>query len=287
MAGTFDATLKQLLDTCAPDWVAWLAPLVGLPASVGTESVDAELSTVQPAADKVFKLHPPAVGLLHIEVQSSWDGEFPGRLLVYNVLLDARYGGPVYTVALLLRREASAPGLTGTVLRSFANGREYLRFEYAVVRVWELPADQLLSGSLGASPLALITDDAAPRIAEVVNRFAERAANESPTTDDASLLLSCGYLLMGLRYDKAVAKSLFMGVQQMRESSTYQAILEEGEQRAAVRIRQQVLLELLQKRFGAVPPDVELKVRSVTDAARLNAALLQVLDVATPGELSL
>ena len=84
MAGSFDATLKQLLDACAPDWVGWLAPLVGLPTSVMADALDADLSTVQPTADKVFQLRPPASGLLHLEPQSSWDGGFPDRLLLYN-----------------------------------------------------------------------------------------------------------------------------------------------------------------------------------------------------------
>src|SRR5262245_12696905 len=87
MAGPFDATLKQLVDAFASDWVGVLAPLVGLPASVGVDPIDPDLSTVQPAADKVFRLRPPAAGLLHIEPQSSWDGDLPGRVLVYNVLL--------------------------------------------------------------------------------------------------------------------------------------------------------------------------------------------------------
>lgn len=295
MAGAFDATMKQLLDACAPDWVAWLAPLVGLPAAVAVEPLDAELSTVQPVADKVFRLLPPATGLLHLEAQASWDGGFPNRLLVYNVLLEDRYGGPVHTVAMLLRREASAPGVTGAVVRSDAAGREYLRFAYTVVRVWELLADALLAGGLGATPLALLTDDAVPRLPELVDRFAARVVRESPTPADASLLLSCGFILLGLRYDKAVARTLFYGVQQMKESSTYQAILEEGRDEGrtegrteeAVAARQQILLEQLQERFGAVPPEVEARVRATTDLARLRAALRQVLHISAPDELAL
>ena len=59
MAGPFDATLKQLLDACAADWLGWLAPLVGLPPPVAADPLDPDLSTVQPAADKVFRLRPP------------------------------------------------------------------------------------------------------------------------------------------------------------------------------------------------------------------------------------
>jgi predicted transposase YdaD len=291
VAGAFDATLKQLLDACAPDWVAWVAPLCGLPATVGATPLDVDLSTVQPVADKVFRLQAPASGLLHLEAQSSWDGDFPSRLLLYNVLLEDRYGGPVHTAALLLRREASSPGLTGAVVRHDANGREYLRFAYTLVRVWELPADVLLAGGLGATPLALLTDDAAPRMQEVVDRFADRVTRETPTAADADLLLSCGFILTGLRYDKAVARALFHGVQKMRESSTYQAILEEGRDEGiklgSIRTRQEDLIALLRERFQSVPPEVEAKVRAATDPAKLQAALLRVIHISAPDELPL
>jgi hypothetical protein len=237
--------------------------------------------------DKVFRLLPPATGLLHLEAQSSWDGGFPNRLLLYNVLLDNRYGAPVHTVALLLRREASAPGLTGAVVRHDAARREYLRFAYTVVRVWELRADALLADGLGATPLALLTDDAAPRLPAIVDRFAGRVVRESPTTADANLILSCGFLLTGLRYDRAVARTLFDGVQQMKESSTYQAILDEGRTEGLTVARQEDVLALLQERFGTVPPEVEARVRATNDPAVLQAALRRVLHIATPAELPL
>jgi hypothetical protein len=284
--------------------VALLAPLVGLPASVAADPLDVDLSTVQPVADKVFRLRGPATGLLHLEVQSSWDGTFANRLLVYNVLLDDRYGGPVSTAALLLRRDAGG-GLTGTVVRSAA-GAEYLRFAYTIVRVWELSADVLLAGGLGATPLALLTDDAEPRLPNLVDRFTDRVVRESATPADASLLLSCGFILMGLRYDRAVARTLFQGAQRMRESSTYQAILEEGRDeglaeglnrgRAEGRAEglnrllaalQDAVLALLQERFGTVPPDVAARVRATTDPTVLSAALRRVLHITAPAELPL
>jgi hypothetical protein len=291
MAGAFDATLKQLLDACAPDWVGMLAPLVGLPATVTADPLDADLSTVQPVADKVFRLRPPVAGLLHIEPQSSWDGSFSTRLLKYNVLLEDRYGGPVYTVAFLLRREADSPDLSGTLARAFADGREYLRFNYTTVRVWQLHADQLLAAGLGVAPLALLTDDAAPRLKEVVDRIAERTGSEAGNPDAASLLLSCGYILSGLRYDKEVTGRLFAGVQKMRESSTYQAILQEGRveglARGRVEAQQDNLLDLLREKFGVVPPEIEARVRATTDPERLRTALLQVLKINSPAELPL
>ena len=291
MPGPFDATLKQLLDTCAPDWVGWLAPLVGLPASVGADPLDVDLSTVQPAADKVFRLRPPAAGLLHVEPQASRDADFPARLLLYNVLLDHRYGGPVHTVALLLRREALFQQLSGILTRDAADGREYLRFGYTVVRLWELPADALLAAGLGTAPLALLTDDAAPRLPELVDRFAERVEREAPGQGTADVLLTCGYILLGLRYDKEVIRTLFTGVQHMRESSTYQAILEEGWEKGVaageLRVRRADLLDLLRQRFGTVSPEIEARIRAASDPARLGAAVRQVFTIGSPDELSL
>jgi hypothetical protein len=207
------------------------------------------------------------------------------------VLLEYRYGGPVRTVVLLLRRNANSPQLSGTVSRTFPDGREYLRFAYTPVRLWELPADLLLAAGLGVTPLALLTDDAAPRLPELVGRFAERAERDAPNPDTASLLLSCGFILLGLRYDRAVSRALFAGVQRMRESSTYQAILDEGRAEGrveeATRARQEILVVQLQERFGVVPPEVEARVRAVTDPVRLQAALRAVLRINSPAELPL
>lgn len=73
------------------------------------------------------------------------------------------------------------------------------------------------------------------------------------------------------------------GIQKMRESSTYQAILSEG----SVHARQEDLLALLQERFAAVPPELEARIRATTDLARLQAAIRQVLHIKSPAELSL
>src|SRR5437773_7375334 len=44
----------------------------------------------------------------------------------------------------------------------------------------------------------------------------------------AKMIWASAYILLGLRYSPALAAQLFRGVVSMKESSTYQAILEEG-----------------------------------------------------------
>jgi hypothetical protein len=67
MSATFDTPLKELVDEFGPDWVRWLAPALNLPGTVRAEPFRAELSAVQLLADRVFRLNPPNLGLLHLE----------------------------------------------------------------------------------------------------------------------------------------------------------------------------------------------------------------------------
>jgi hypothetical protein len=257
MPKPFDTTLKQLLADFAPEWVSWLAPRFGLPADVQVEPLDADLSTVQLAADKVFRLLAPAEGLLHLEPQSSWDGTLPDRMHLYNALLQERYGGPVYSVALLLRREANSPALNGVLSRSYPDGREYLRFGYDVVRVWQLEVEPLIAAGPGMYPLALRTDEAEPRLGELVGRFDEQMRADTVSDQTRLLIHTSSLLLLGMRYNASVMSNLFLGIQGMHESTTYQAILLEGRQEGLKlgrnEARQDDLIDLLQERFGVVP----------------------------------
>lgn len=283
MSKPFDVTLKQLLADFAADWVGWLAPRVGLPADVGVEPLDVDLSTVQLSADKVFRLLPPAEGLLHIEPQAGWDRDLAERLHLYNAILHDRHGGPVCSVALLLRREANRPTFTGTLTRTYPDGREYLRFSYEVVRVWELPAEPLMTGGLGTLPLALLTDEAGGRLGELVDRMDARMRAENVPDPTRVMVHTCGMLLLGLRYDDVTIHHAYLRARGMKESTSYQAILREG----AAEARQEDLLDILRERFGVVPPEVEQHVRATTDPTRLRAAIRQAVTMADLSDLQL
>src|SRR5438067_4167518 len=157
MSKPFDATLKQLVDAYAADWLAWLRPRLGVPADAAFEALDADLGTVSPQADKLFRFADRALGLVHLELQAGSESGLPDRVLLYNVLAHHRYGGPVHSVVLLLRPEANATTVTGTLRRALADGRVYHEFGYTVVRPWEQSAEELLAGPLGSLPLAALT----------------------------------------------------------------------------------------------------------------------------------
>ncbi len=302
MAKTFDAILKQILDEFTPDWGVWLAPQFGLPAGP-LVAIDPDLSTVQAAPDKVFRL-PEGAGLLHLEVQSSWDGDLADRMLLYNVLLQHRHGDPVYSAVILLRPEVNARNLTGVVSRVRPDGHVYHRFEYAVVRVWEQSADALLAGGLGTAPLGLLTDDAADRLPALVRPLIERVGREVVGLGRQESFLTGCFMLMGLRYDTNEMRPLFEGIDYMKESSFYQMILNEGRTEGIARglaegrtegiarglaegrteALRVSLIAVLERKFGGIPAEMEQRIKACADADQLQAGLIAAATAATLAE---
>ena len=61
----------------------------------------------------------------------------------------------------------------------------------------------------------------------------------------------------------------------------------ESARRAELRTKKSVLRALLEKRFGPLPDAVLQRIEAATDAERLQAGILQVLEIDAPGELDL
>lgn len=284
MAKPFDATLKHLLEAYPQDWVR----LLGLQEAGPVQVLDADLATITAEADKVFRLGEPNPWLLHLELQSSYDPRLGQRSLRYNVLLESRHELPVQSILILLRPEADGREMNGRVRRQLPNGRPYLEFEYDVVRVWQLPAESILQSGLGTlplAPLATVSDEALPRI---IQRMEDRFSHEAGPGEAASLW-TAAYVLMGLKYPREFAAQLLKGVRAMKESTTYQAILEEGEVKGLARGRaeeaRRILLALGKKRLG--PPDarVQATVQAIADVDHLEQLTERLLDVSSWQEL--
>lgn len=67
MAQPFDASLKELIEQYPSDWL----PLAGLGTAASVDVIDADLSTVTAAADKVLHIGKRPPWLMHLELQSS------------------------------------------------------------------------------------------------------------------------------------------------------------------------------------------------------------------------
>ncbi|HTU91123.1 MAG TPA: hypothetical protein VMF69_13680 [Gemmataceae bacterium] len=237
---------------------------------------DVDLSTISAATDFVLGYGDPPVRLVDLNFQSSRDAELVRRLLLYNALLHHRYSVPVHSLVLLLRPAADDPSLTGKLRYQAWPRRGRMLFKYEVVRLWQKPVRRFLAGHLGTLPLAPLCrlPENVPleeALASVIRRMDERLQREAPP-QQAALLLNTAYILTGLRVSRPVLGQLFEGVRAMRESSAYQAILEEG----AIGEAQATLLRQGQRKFGSPSDAMTVSVRAIADLERLHRMTDQI-----------
>jgi hypothetical protein len=205
---------------------AWPA-LLGRPTAP-TEVIDADIATVSGAADKVLRVDATPPYLLHLEFVAGHDvAQLPRLMGVRSALLEHRHELDVLSGAVLLHRGADSPQLTGLYQRAFPGEPPYRTFRYQVVRVWQLPPERLLTGPLGLMALAPISQVTEAELPGIIHRMEQRLSRRH-SKKQAEAVWDVVYLVLGVLYSKDVVDQLFRGVRSMKESSTYQGILEEG-----------------------------------------------------------
>src|SRR5258708_22101115 len=107
MSKPYDASSKAYSEVFPEDWFGWL----GWP-SMPVEVVDADVSTVSGATDKVFRVGKEDPWLLVMEHLVSSKSLIPERLHWHATLLGHRHQLRVRSVVILLRREADGPTMT-------------------------------------------------------------------------------------------------------------------------------------------------------------------------------
>jgi predicted transposase YdaD len=181
----------------------------------------------------------------------------------------------------LLDRAAWGRANTGRYQSESPLGGCRVDFQYQVIKVWELPVQRMLSAGVGVLLLAPVSDVSRAKVAAVIEQMAQRFRQEVPRAVEAELWTATN-VLVGLRYDKLFAQTLLRGVREiMRESVTYQAIVEEGRLDKG----REVILRIGTKRFGKPSRKVRETISGINDADHLNALLDRVLEVSNWKEL--
>jgi len=280
MSKPYDSVFKDLLERDPAGWVQLaLGPVAG-----ESTLVDADISTVSGAADKVVLLSGPEPFVIHFEAFASWDPTLQARAMNYNALHHRRHLLPVHTVLVVLRPEADHRSLTGEYrVVAPVTGHIHL-LQYQLLRTWELDLDAVLQGSLATLPLAPLTDAARPQLSEVLRQMETRLDAEA-SPEERKDLWTDTFVLLGLRYPRESVAQLFRGIPAMRESDTYQAILEEGIERGIERGREEglewgrieearrALLLVGTARLGDPNPAIRERIESETDLTRLEECL--------------
>ncbi len=243
--------------------------------------IDSDITTLTASADKVLRVDGPEPYLVDLEPHSYHDTGLARTLWFRQVALDYRHNLPVLTVLVLLCKEANSPSLTGTYERQLPDGWETNRYNYRVVRLWQEDPDPYLAGGVNLVPLAPLTNVAEETLPDLMRRMAERI-NLEPAPRAEKLWIAASFL-MALRYEPVFVKQLVEGVYNMRESTMYQAILQEGREEGLIEGRvgeaQRLLLRQGGIRFG--PPDEATRaaVEAIGDLDRLERMSDRILDM--------
>jgi predicted transposase YdaD len=276
MPKPFDVATKQLVEF---DPLAWLR-FLGLPGEAA-ELIDADLATVVAEADRILRVANPDY-LAHFELQASYKVDMGDRMLLYNVVAYYKYRLPIESAILLLRKEADGPAMSGRL----AYGS--LDFRYRVVRIWEKSPEEVLNAPLALLPLAPLTSVAGNELPGVVRRMEERIDAEAPL-EEKGMLRTTTFLLMGLKYDPEFSRQLLQGVMEMKESSTYQYIIQEGIEQGIEQGRTQearrLLLIMGGKRFGEPDAQVQAALDKITSPQQLEQLAARLFEVESWQEL--
>ncbi len=277
----FDATLKELGQDSPKEFVAALDRPTNRPVIL----LNVDLSTVTTSTDLVFGLGDPPEEIVHVDCQSGPDADLHLNVLAVHALLHRRYRVPVHSIVLLLRPRARHPNLTGTIRYEPRPGQGKMDFGYQLVNVWEWPAESLLNGPLGLLPLAILCQlpegiAVAVGLTNVVQRIVDRLLAEA-SPERGKKLITAAFVLSGLRIDQTLAVQLFQGVRGMRESTTYQFILEEGRLEGLAEGTRHLLLRLARKYLGDPDATTQTTLKAIRDVERLERMAERLADVTT------
>jgi predicted transposase YdaD len=270
-----------LIELDPHGWLDWL----GLPADGPIESIETDLGTVLAEVDKLLLIDGPEPWIAHIEVQSNRDPGLPSRLLQYNALVHHRRNQiRVETTVVLLRPEADGAELSGRYDPYEGRSTRKLTFDYQVIRLWERPADELLSGGIGVSPLAPLASVDQAELSHLMGQISQRFTRE--TNDSiASELRNVLMLLLNLRYDEQEVEAMIQDLAELRDTPVYRAIERMGRAEERLSQTRRILLDLGTDKFGAPDENTAVALAGVEDVAALERLLHRLLTVNTWQEL--
>ncbi len=270
---------KRLIGLAPTAWAQWVTQQ---PEVVAQEILASEFQWVSRENDVLVKAHSPTDGdfLILNELQLRYSTRLPKRMHAYAALATEKYDLPVYPV--LVNILPPPPSITICDRDESTFMGLYSRQDYRVINLWEVEAAIVFQQPLPALlPFVPILKQGG-EVTTVERALALLRQDETLVEMEALLAFFASFVLDSdvvrqiMRWDMAV----------LRESPWYQEILREGERQGRQEGRQEesrsIVLKLLSRRVGDLPPALTAQVQALSLAQLevLAEALLEFTELA-------
>ena len=204
-----------------------------------------------------------------MEFQTRWEPDLPLRILEYFARFKLKYRLPVFPVVLLFKRY-------GGVEEVYED--ETIRMRLQVVRMWEIDGRELIeSGEVALYPFVPLTSCEDEDVMEADRRIYSSDLERSVKSD----LLTALAIFAGLRSEDLMRKLFERRRDIMIESPAYELIrregFEEGVKFGMLEDARDMLLNVLEERFGVVPVRIVEAVKGINEREVLRGLLRRAI----------
>lgn len=227
---------------------------------------------------EVFTLEgEPELILVHIEVQARRESDFAFRMWEYYSLLRFRHRKPIFPVVVYL-----APGAGGLTQETYSEGlfgREIVRFQYGVVGLPDLEADEYLQSDNELAP-ALAALMKSTRLKKAVRKFESLRRTARCEVDDARKLLLGNVIERYLRLtegEQADMEALIAGT----GAQEVEEMISVYEERGIIKGKREMVLRQMSRKFGSLPQTVVERIRRIEEEEPLDLLSDRILTATT------
>ncbi|MBM3495442.1 MAG: DUF4351 domain-containing protein [Armatimonadetes bacterium] len=304
-----DQVWKDLLKAFFPDFVALFLPRIAQHLDFSTaEFRDRETFTDLPKgrrreADLVVTVKSvtgePEIVLVHIEVQGDHAPEMPRRMWEYYHLLRLRHGMPVLPIVVYLTKGGA--GLTRERYTEGLFGDTYASLRYWAIAIPSFSAERFLRSDsiLGPALSALMRSGRHGRVRHkllALSRVAKAQVDEARRSLLAHVVGQ--YLVLSAQQEadfgrivEATGATEVKDMVNVFEQKGIEKGIEKGRSLGILigeaKGMRQSLLWLLERKFGAVSPEVRERIEAISDTQRLGELTGRVLDATSIEQMGL
>jgi len=269
----WDDTTKRLIRLNPHHFVRWI-----LKGALFKDALSIELKNWTRESDFLLDvILNGAPMLLHLELQSVDDADMAQRLLEYNILATREHSRKVLSCVIYLRPDkdiAESP-----LIWTLPDGQEVLRFHFLAIKLWEIPAEDILQTDLvGLLPLLPLTKDGKGH--EVIDEMVRRIVASGQRK-----LLSLAKAFATLAFkDPAdhewLERRFAMYKDIIEESWFFQETFQKGELQAL----HLAVLDVIQERFPEIVSFAKKQIEGVGSTEVLRRLIVKMSTAQTPEE---